>query len=404
MSAPVLDMARSGAADESDFFAAGGLVPTSRLVRQEVALGLVRQLVPSKELIGLQLAPFKEIKADDFVIQLANGTSTRMAPARADDAESELFQNDDFLPGEYRGRTVDWALKSRYNTSDINTHRDAIKAAEKLRDSGITYPFVDVTVSDMNERIAEHTVMRREALDMRLNWLIMESLVNAAVAYNDGKIKFAVNWGRPAAQHHFAPASGTYASTTHDPVADIQAVKTDARRRYGISIKRAICSQEYLDTFWLSEKFRLLAMGVAGAGAEASDLPYIVPGWGPDSAVQMVERITGVKFTVHDSVYMTRDIGSQTFVNNRWFPIDDVLFLPDEDEINTFDETGLGLGKMLTSPHVAGNNTPGFYAWEKDYGQDPWGYALGTGIKAFPVFPHMNKTYNMKVTLPTWTL
>lgn len=404
MSAPVLDMARSGAADESDFFAAGGLVPTSRLVRQEVALGLVRQLVPSKELIGLQLAPFKEIKADDFVIQLANGTSTRMANARADDAESELFQNDDFLPGEYRGRTVDWALKSRYNTSDINTHRDAIKAAEKLRDSGITYPFVDVTVSDMNERIAEHTVMRREALDMRLNWLIMESLVNAAVAYNDGKIKFAVNWGRPAAQHHFAPASGTYASTTHDPVADIQAVKTDARRRYGISIKRAICSQEYLDTFWLSEKFRLLAMGVAGAGAEASDLPYIVPGWGPDSAVQMVERITGVKFTVHDSVYTTRDIGSQTFVNNRWFPIDDVLFLPDEDEINAFDETGLGLGKMLTSPHVAGNNTPGFYAWEKDYGQDPWGYALGTGIKAFPVFPHMNKTYNMKVTLPTWTL
>ena len=47
--------------------------------------------------------------------------------------------------------------------------------------------------------------------------------------------------------------------------------------------------------------------------------------------------------------------------------------------------------------------TPGFYAWEKDYGQDPWGYALGTGIKAFPVFPHMELTYNMKVTLPTWT-
>lgn len=402
MSAPVLDMARSAEAGDSDF-AAGGLVPTSRLVRQEVALGLVRELVPSSELIGLKYAPMKEIKADDFVIQLANGTSTRMAPARADDAESELFQHDDFLPGEYRGRTVDWALKSKYNTSDINTHRDAIKAAEQLRSSGISYPFVDVTVSDLNERIAEETTMRREALDMRLNWLCMESLVNAAVAYNDGKIKFAVNWGRPAAQHLFAPASGTYAADTHDPIGDIQAIKTDARRRYGITLREAICSQEYLDSFWTSAKFRLMAMGTAGVGATASDLPYIVPGWGPDSAIEMVSRVTGIKFTVHDSVYRTRALGSQTFVNNRWFPVDNVLFLPDESEINAFDGTGLGLGKMLTSPHVAGNNTPGFYAWEKDYGQDPWGYALGTGIKAFPVFPHMDLTYCMKVTLPTWT-
>ena len=402
MSTAVMDMALSAGAAEADF--ANGGVPTSRLMRQEVALGLVRQIVPAEGLRGLEYAPYKEIKADDFVIQLANGTSTRMAPARADDAESELFQHDDFLPGEYRGRTVDWALKSKYNTSDINTHRDAIKAAEQLRSSGISYPFVDATTKDLNERIAEETVMRRQALDMRMNWLIMESLVNAAVAYNDGKIKFAVNWGRPSAQHDLTPKSGTYAADTHDPIDDIQQVKTDARRRYGITIRRAMCSQEYLDTFWTSAKFRMMAMGVAGAGATATDLPYIVPGWGPDSAIEFVSRVTGIKFEVHDEVYRTRALGSQTFVNNRWFPIDRVVFLPDEAEINAFDETGLGIGKMLTSPHVAGNMTPGFYAWEKDYGQDPWGYAVGTGIKAFPVFPHMDLTYCMKVTLPTYVL
>lgn len=398
MSASNVTMAGSAAAEDATF--GSGVLPQDRLVRQETALGIVRNLVPADELIGLtELAPMKPIPTDDFVIQLGDvGPSTRMAPARADDAEAELFMTDRFVPGEYRGRTIDWALKSRYSTSDINTHRDAIRTQEQLR--GGTLPlFVQNVLDGFNEKVARERAQRVEALNYRLNWLCMQSFTEGAVAYNDGKIKFNVNWGRPADQHRQAPASGTYASTTHDPIGDIKAVKKFMRTRYGIELRRAYCSPAFLETFWMSEKFRLLA-APAGANIDQTDMPYLMSGWGPDSATRLVEQATGITFRPFDGIYRTRDLDSTTFVQNRWMPVDDVIFMPDEADINAIDETDLGFGKMLTSPHPAGNWSSGWYEWEKDYGQDPWSYAVGNGIKAFPVFPHMNWTYSMKVTLP----
>ena len=51
---------------------------------------------------------------------------------------------------------------------------------------------------------------------------------------------------------------------------------------------------------------------------------------------------------------------------------------------------------MLTSPHPEGNWQPGFYEWEQET-KDPWGLNRGTGVKAFPVFPHMDLTFTMDV-------
>lgn len=397
---PIVTMPGSAEAGDASFFAAPGVVPTSRLIRQETALGIVRQLVPQDDLIGLsEFAPFKNIDTDDFVIQLGDvGPSTKMAPARADDAEAELFQQDRFVPGEYRGRTIDWALKSRYSTSDVNTHRDLVSALEQAGDRGLP-PAITSIVEGFNEKVTRDTVKRREMLDYRINWLIMQSVVEGAVAYNDGKIKFNINWGRPANQHRQAPVSGPYNSTTHDPIGDIKAVKKFMRDTYGIEITKVYCSPEYLESFWYSDKFKQIA-APGGANLDSSDLPYLLGGWGPDSAVAIVEKATGVTFRPYNGVYRTRNEGSTTFTQHRWMPKDDVLFMPSESDIAAIDETDLGFGRTLTSPHPAGNWTPGFYQWEKDYGQDPWQYAVGTGIKCLPVFPHLNWTYSMKVQLP----
>jgi len=393
-------MPGSAEAGDSSFFAAPGVVPASRLIRQETALGIVRQLVPQDELIGIsEFAPFKDINTDDFVIQLGDvGPSTKMAPARADDAEAELFQQDRFVPGEYRGRTIDWALKSRYSTSDINTHRDLVDMLERAGNGGLP-PAVQSIYEGFTEKVRRDTVKRREMLDYRLNWLIMQSVTEGAVAYNDGKIKFNINWGRPANQHRQAPNSGPYNATTHDPIDDIKRVKKFMRDLYGIEIVKAYCAPEFLETFWHSDKFRQIA-APGGQNIAAEDMPYLLAGWGPDSAVRIVEQATGVTFRPYGAVYRTRLEGSTTFQQHRWMPKSDVIFMPSDADIAAIDETDLGFGRTLTSPHPAGNWTSGFYQWEKDYGQDPWSYAVGTGIKAFPVFPHMNWTYTWNVTLP----
>lgn len=84
-------MASSGGSN----FAAGA-IPTDRLIRAEVALGIVREIVPPSEHIGLsQIAPFYDVATDDVIFAYMNGSTTGLAPARSEDAESELFQQDD---------------------------------------------------------------------------------------------------------------------------------------------------------------------------------------------------------------------------------------------------------------------------------------------------------------------
>ena len=95
-------------------------------------------------------------------------------------------------------------------------------------------------------------------------------------------------------------------------------------------------------------------------------------------------------------MYRTRPIGSNTVTNNRFTPEDTILFLPRAEDLADVDDTEVGFAKTLTSPHPEGNWQPGFYEWEQEK-KDPWGQDVGTGIKAFPVFPHLEYTYSVKV-------
>ncbi len=140
----------------------------------------------------------------------------------------------------------------------------------------------------------------------------------------------------------------------------------------------------------------LSAAGLGGAvqpdGSSAPpDMNYLVDGWGPDAAVQVVENATQIKHITYDSVYRTRPIGSNTVTNNRFFPENRLLFLPADADLNEIDDTVIGFGKTLTSPHPEGMWQPSWYEWERST-VDPWGLDAGTGIKAFPVFPHMEYT------------
>lgn len=371
-----------------------------RLVRKEVSLGSIREIPIPQNHIGLStIAPFLDVASDDVIFDyLKDGLQEGLAPARAEDAEAELAQKDDLYFGQGRASIIDWSLKDKYTASDVMRYRDALLIQERLQ--GTTSPLTlnepGNTVAEFNAKVARADALRRRKLDNRMEWLIMQAIETGQIVYNDGKIKFTVDYGRPAGQTNQAPASGLWNTTTFDPIGDIMAVDDYMYTTYGVHLGRAITSRKVLQRLWKSDRFTALAGVVGGTPSSPIDPNYLLPGWGPQRAIQAVQDVTGVTFQEYDSVWRSRAIGSGTVVNNRFLSENKIFFLPNLGDLGDIDSTQIGFAKMLTSPHPEGNWTSGYYEWE-DEQRDPWMHVKGSGIKAFPVFPYMEFTYTMTV-------
>lgn len=370
-------------------------LPLDRLVRKEVALGVVREIEPPQNHIGLQIAPFLPVESDDVIFDYAKGLADGLAPARAEDAESELAQKDDTFVGQGRAALIDWSLKDHYTASDVSRYREALLIAEATRDT-LSLPLTaGRMIEGFDQKVARDTARRRRKLDNRLEWLIMTALETGGISYNDGKIKFTVDFGRPAGQQNQAPAGGAFTSTTSDPIGAIIAMQTYMFDTYGVRMTRAITSRKVLNTFINSDRFIARTGLVTTPTGTRVDPNYLLDGWGPVAAQEVVQRATGVTFQTYDAVYRTRAIGSNTVVNNRFFSDNKILFLPDAGDLDEVaGDLDIGFAKTLTSPHPMGNWTSGYYEWERET-VDPWGRDVGTGIKMFPVFPFMEYTYVM---------
>lgn len=386
-----------------------GVIPQDRLIRKEVALGVIREIIPPETHIGLAtIAPLLSVPTDDVIFQYAQGITDGLSPARAEDAESETYQRDDTFLTEGRASVIDWAIKDRYTTSDVVRYREWLEIQEQMRDTGRLPLLATSATEGWQERIARDTLRRRRRLDNRLEWLIMSALSTGSITYNDGKIKFTVDYGRPA-QQMLAPASvltstegGTFTlgssgwlktDGTGDPIGDLLGIQNWAYDTYGVRLTRAIASRKVLSGLWKSNKFNARTGLITQSGSTEVDMRYVIDGWSPQAAQQIIENATEIKFIEYDSVYRTRPIGSSTVTANRFLPQNRIILLPNESDLEQFDDTQIGFAKTLTSPHPAGNWQSGFYEWEKDHGQDPWGYDVGTGIKAFPVFLHMDLSF-----------
>jgi hypothetical protein len=364
-----------------------------RLVRKEVALGTIREIQPPLTHIGLQLFPWMEVASDDVIFDYAKGLTDGLAPARAEDAESELAQKDLLFGGTGRASVIDWAHKDHYSASDVTKYRENLLVEARLSGELDLPLTVGNMVSDFQSKLAREDALRRRKLDNRMEWLIMSAMSTGTIAYNDGKIVFSVDYGRPAGQQAQAPTSGLWGTAGSDPIGDILAVQDFMFDTYGVRITRAMTSRKVINSIMKSDKF-IARSGLVGAtGSKPIDLNYLMEGWGPQAALQVVQNATNVTFTEYDAVYRTRPQGSTVITNNRFFPQNRILFLPDEADVAEFGNE-LGLGRMLTSPHPEGNWQPGFYEWEQET-RDPWGLNRGTGVKAFPVFPLMEYTFTM---------
>lgn len=374
-----------------------------RLVRKETSLGAIREKPVPDEHIGLaQIAPWLDVDSDDVIFEyIKGGLQEGLAPARAEDAEAELAQKDELLYGQGRAALIDWSLKDRYSASDVTRYREDLflqqKAAGVLAD--LKFNSTGRGIADFQARVARHDALRRRKLDNRIEWLIMSGLFNGSLAYNDGKIKFTVNYGRPAGQHNQAPAGGLWGTAGSDPIGDVLAMNQYMLNTYGVKLTKGIISTRILNNIWKSDKF-LAALGMPVLGGTPSvplNPNYLgLAGYTPEGALRVMEQATGVSFTIYDGFYRTRPIGGQTFTMNRFTADDIACFYPSEGDLGEIDDTEIGFAKTLTSPHPEGNWSSGYYEWE-DETKDPWMHVRGSGVKAFPVFPYMEYTYTMDV-------
>jgi hypothetical protein len=382
-----------------------------RLVRKEVALGAIRDVPPPQNHIGLQIAPFLEVASDDVIFDyIKSGLQEGLAPARAEDAEAELAQKDEMTWGQGRASIIDWALKDKYTASDVTRYREDLLIREALQGTGTTLNlnFTGRTIEDFERRLAREDALRKKKLDNRLEWLTMNALQNGVIAYDDGKIKFSVDYKRPAEQQDVTPTSGLWdagSNADFDPIGDILSFNEAFYDTYGIYLRRAITSRKTLNSLYKSSKFRdawAFRGGLTGlddASLANFDPNYMSAGYGPAGARALFQQQTGLTDIIeYDSVYQTRAIGSTTTVNQRFTSDDRLILLPDPADLRAIgiDDTEIGFGKMLTSPHPEGNWSPGWYEWE-DAQKDPWMQVRGTGIKAFPVFPYMKYSAVLKV-------
>lgn len=387
-----------------------------RLVRKEVSLGAIRELEPPKGHIADTIAPWLDVPTDDVIFNYLTVQTDGLAPARAEDAEAELAQKDQQAPGEGRASVIDWSLKDHYDASDVNRAREFDKIVQAMQGQGGALPLtVASAIEDWQGKLARDRATRRRKLDNRREKLVMDAVSTGAIAYDDGKIKFAVDFGRPANQQAGNAANDLAAANVVDGVFDVSGTNFDpirffnevndwAYETYGIRFDRVLGSRKSFNSLVNSDKFNQRAgLGYAPQGGNATAAPdplYLMDGWGPEAARRVVESTTGINFIEYDSVYRTRAIGSNTITNNRFFPQNRWVFLPDPAYLGEISDTLVGFAKTLTSPHPEGNWTASFYEWEKST-TDPWGHDAGNGVKMFPVFPHMEFTYGVNLVLPS---
>lgn len=371
------------------------------LIRKETHLGTVRELPLNETHIWSSIAPLMSVPHDDVVFDIAQPDTSGLVPARAEDAESEMSQKDDYF-GQGSASLMDWAIKDFYSASDVTRFRDAVYVGDGLRAGGLSVPQSYSGDSEaFQRRLTADLARRRRKIENRLEWLTTQSLETGAIAYNDGKVIFNVDWQRPADQTDEALQGAAFDVTdgTHDPIREFIAVMDFMKDRYAIEMGSVIMSPKAIRMLSNSLAFFQRSAGFATpAGSIPTDMNYLNTSWGPTAAASIIEAATGLNLISYDAIYRTRAYGSTTPVINRFMSEEKAIFLPNMTSAMELIGTDVGFAKTMTSPHPEGMFQSGFYGYEMN-DVDPWGYAVGNGIKAFPVFPALDLTF----TLNLWT-
>lgn len=306
--------------------------------------------------IGLQFLPFYESPTEETMWDVVRAVSP-MANFRSQDGEAEIVGQVAF--DRAYADIVDFAVKKRFNVSDLR----------RIREAGML-PLVDGQSSlaakqgeAAKRKIREALENLKLRIDNRLEWMQINAL-QGSISFT-GKIVFSVDYAIPGDQRVTLSGTAKWDDTTNStPLENIQSWQQTALDNNGVLLDTIIMSTKSLNYIMNNAKIR-------------DAMKYTNPVLSISRTIEFLKSNSGIDIVLYDSRY-TDETGT---TRTRFLSEDKVILLPSRAELPE------GVGDTATVAHPLANYTPGYYTWQETV-KDPYGLEIGVGLTAFPRIKH----------------
>ena len=333
------------------------------LMQKATLTKIVKDIIISPH-IGESILPYVPVATEKTVWDIVE-TDLGMAKFVAPDAESPMV---DKLKVDQAAATIaSIREKERFIESDLRAMREAGELP-LVNDSPQT--LLAALKTEAEQKLRKSLNRLKTRVSSRIEWMRWQSL-QGNITYDDGDIKFAIDYGIPAANKVTLSGTQMWSDTTNaDPLTNINDwIQTFIENRQGLAPARMYCTRKTLGYMTQNSKIRDLLK------YNSRTDPAVFGS--PKQAKKLILNMTDlVEVHVFDSFYKTA-AGVQT----RFLPENRIIMLPP----SVVD--GEVLGDVADGPHAHGGYKPGFYTWTQRK-KDPYTVFVGVGRETFPRIYH----------------
>jgi len=325
---------------------------------------IVKDIVVSPH-IGEGILPYVPVATEKTVWDIVE-TDLGMAKFAAPDAESPLI---DKLKIEQAAATIaSIREKERFIESDLRAMREAGELP-LVKDNPQT--LLAALRVEAEQRLRRSLNRQKTRVASRVEWMRWQAL-QGNITYDDGEIKFAIDYGIPSANQVTLSGTQLWSDTTNaDPLKNINDwIDTFIENRKGLSLTRMYCSRKILGYMAQNAKIRSLLKYNSRVDPAAFG--------SPKQAKNLILNMTDmIEVHVFDSFYEA----TPGATGSRFLPQNRIILLPPalvDGEV---------LGDVADGPHAHNDYHPGYYTWTEKK-KDPYTVFVGVGRECFPRIYH----------------
>lgn len=331
---------------------------TVPLLQKATLTNVVRKIKISSQ-IGESILPFTPVPTEKTIWDILE-TDMGIAGFVAPDAESPMVDKE----------RVDQAVatlasirnKERFSESDLRAIREA---GTSPVEAGSGQTLLQGLKEDAERRLRRSLNRLKNRVAGRIEWMRWQAL-QGTINYDDGEVKFAVDYGIPSANKVTLTGNDTWDDTTNsDPLAKIgDWIDTYIENQKGLAPTRMYMSRAALRYIAQNAKVRDLLKYNDKVNPQGFTTVK--------QAQQLLLSFTDLlKIIVVDDFYEDAS-GSSV----RFLPKNKVILIP-EPVTN-----GEQLGDVADGPHPHNDYRPGFYTWTETK-KDPYARFVGVGRECF---------------------
>jgi hypothetical protein len=327
------------------------------ILSKKYLTGIAREY-PTQAQIGADILPLVDVPGMETMWDIIL-TDSKLAPFVAVDAESPVADKAGIQRGFSELATI--REKEIIKEGDLLSLRLPGEAGEM---TGL----VNTQRATADEKIRETITRMTSRVMSRVEWMRWQALSAGAIAYDDNRVIFSVDFGIPKDHIITLTSTDEWSDLTNsDPIDDlndwIELVTLDA----GYVPTRAYVGNSV--PAYLANNAKIRDILKYNGRVESLINTRTVLGYLGD--------ILGLSFQRYATQYQD-GTGTGTF----FLGADKVVIICEPRQAD-----GESLGDVATGPAAANDWSPGIYSWVKEE-TDPWATFIGSGICAFPRIRH----------------